>query len=62
MGRTNVVFTPLWKTCNRSIVLGEEEAGRFGGGVCETIVVRSAAESSVADRVLGDTSFPGTDE
>lgn len=43
------------------MVFGEDEAGRLGGGACETIVVRREAKSSVVDRVVGERSFPGTE-
>ena len=33
-------FCPFRKTCSRSIVFGEEDAGSEGGGGCETTVVR----------------------
>lgn len=43
------------------MVFGEEEAGRFCGGVCETIVVRRDAELILVDSVVGEARCPGTE-
>lgn len=61
-GITRVVLWPPWKTCKRSIVFGEADAGTAGGGRCETMVVRRVALFNVVDNAVGVERCPGTDE
>jgi len=60
-GRTSEVRAPSAKTCRRSMLLCDCDAGKAGGGGCETIVVFNPLPSKRVARVVLSTRLAGTD-
>lgn len=54
-------FLPSKKTCNLSIVFGEEDAGSEGGGGCETTVVRMLLPPTELKTSSFETRCAGTE-